>query len=214
MLRKFSARLPTPTSTYRIDRRTLLGSVAAMLALGWAATEAVASFPAVVPGDPILAVVGLWVGLFAVVTVGALTQTPDYVRFSGPLLLWGVLNAVALAVTVSAALGILPSGLVVYAYWHVWVLVAVVGFATTGALLERSGSSGQHYFTAAGLEVSLLFIGLGAFELLLPGLYLLLAFVHPTPLALDASPFDPGAGPDAAIQLGLYATGLGIVLLV
>jgi hypothetical protein len=127
--------------------------------------------------------------------------------------LWGVSKAVALAVT-AAAVGILPSGLVVYAYWHVWVVVAVVGFATTGALLERSGSSGQHYFTAAGLEVSLPFIGLGAFDLMLPGLYLLLAFVHPTPLALDAAPFDLGPAPDAAIQLALYATGLGIVLLV
>jgi hypothetical protein len=73
MLRKFSVRLPTPNSTYRVDRRMLLGSVAATLALGWAATEAVASFPGVVPGDPILAVVGLCVGLFAGVALLALT---------------------------------------------------------------------------------------------------------------------------------------------
>ena len=60
--------------------------------------------------------------------------------------------------------------------------------------------------------MSLLFIGLGAFTELVPGLYLLLAFVHPTPLALDAYPGDLGAAPDAAVQLALYATGLGLVL--
>lgn len=61
--------------------------------------------------------------------------------------------------------------------------------------------------------MSLLFIGLGAFDELFPGLYLLLALVHPTPLALDALPRDLGPGPAAVIQLSLYALGLGLVLL-
>ena len=48
MRRKSSASLTTPDSTYQVDRRTLLGSVAATLALGWTATEAVdARAPAV-----------------------------------------------------------------------------------------------------------------------------------------------------------------------
>lgn len=203
-----SNRLEAPASTYRVDRHRLLVLGAVMLAAGWALTGAVVSFSESLPVSPTVAAVGLW----AVIGAVALTQTPDYVRFSRPLLLWAVLNTVAFLVTGAAVFGYLPAGLVVYAYWHVWVLVAVVGFAATGALLERSGPSGQHYFTAAGLEVSLLFIGLGAFAELVPGLYLLLAFVHPTPLALDAYLGDLGAGPDAAIQLALYATGLGLVL--
>ena len=181
-----SSHLEAPASTYRVGRRRLLGLGAFALATGWALTEAIVSFPGAVPVSPTTAAVGLWAVLFAAVTAVALTQSPDYVRSSRPLLLWAVLNAVAFLVVGAAVLGYLPAGLVVYAYWHVWVLVAVVGFAATGVLLERSGPSGQHYFTAAGLEVSLLFIGLGAFTELVPGLYLLLAFVHPTPLALDA----------------------------
>ena len=207
-----STSLEAPASTYRVGRRQLLGLGAFALATGWALTEAIVSFPGAVPVSPTTAAVGLWAVLFAAVGAVALTQTPDYVRSSRPLLLWAVLNTVAFLVTGAAVLGYLPAGLVVYAYWHVWVLVSVVGFAGTGVLLERSGPSGQHYFTAAGLEVSLLFIGNGAFAELVPGLYLLLAFVHPTPLALDAYPGDLGAGPDAAIQLALYATGLGLVL--
>jgi hypothetical protein len=205
-------RLRVPASSNQFGRRQLLGLGAVALAVGWGLTEAIVSFRPSLPVSLAAAAVGLWVGLFALVTVVALTQCPDYVRFSGPLLLWGVLNILAFLVTGAAVLGYLPVGLVVYTYWHVWVLVSVVGFAGTGVLLERSGPSGQHYFTAAGLEVSLLFIGLGAFTELVPGLYLLLAFVHPTPLALDAYPGDLGAGPDAAVQLSLYAAGLGLVL--
>ena len=205
-------RLRVPASSNQFGRRQLLGLGAVALAVGWGLTEAIVTFRPSLPVSLAAAAVGLWVGLFALVTVVALTQCPDYVRFSGPLLLWGVLNILAFLVTGAAVLGYLPVGLVVYTYWHVWVLVSVVGFAGTGVLLERSGPSGQHYFTAAGLEVSLLFIGLGAFTELVPGLYLLLAFVHPTPLALDAYPRDLGAGPAAAVQLSLYATGLGIVL--
>lgn len=89
----------------------------------------------------------------------------------------------------------------------------MIGFAVTGAALEDRGIEGQVYFTAAGLELSLLFLGLGAFETLVPGLYVLLAFVHPTPLILDALPAELSNGRAAAVQLGIYAVGLGLVLL-
>lgn len=205
-------RLGLPASTCRVGRRGFLGLGAALLFVGWGVTELVVARPGVLPGSPAVTAVALWFAMFLGIGVVGLTQCPDYVRFSGPLVVWGALNAAAFVYAGAAALGYLPPGLTVYAYWHVWVLAAVVGFAATGALLERSGSSGQHYFTAAGLEISLLFIGLGAFSEIVPGLYLLLALVHPTPLALDAYPGDLGPGPAAVIQLALYAVGLGVVL--
>ena len=133
-----SSRLGAPASSYRVDRRRLLGLGAVMLAVGGALTEAVVSFSESLPVSPTVAAVGLW----AVIGAVALTQTPGYVRFSRPLLLWAVLDTLAFLVTGVALFGYLPAELVVYAYWHVWVLVAVVGFAATGALLERSGPSG------------------------------------------------------------------------
>jgi hypothetical protein len=186
-----------------LSGRGLLGFGAGILFLGWGATELAVTRAGVVPGDPFVALTVFWGALFLFFGVVTLTQCPDYVRTSQPLAVWGVLNAAGLLYTGAAVTGLLPAGFAQYAYWHVWVLVAVVGFGATGALLERSGSSGQHYFTAAGLEVSLLFIGLGAFD----------ALVHPTPLALDALPRDLGPGPAAVIQLSLYALGLGLVLL-
>lgn len=183
-----------------------------MLFVGWGGTQLARARPDLIPGDPLAGVTVLWFGLFALIVLAVGTQCPDYVRFSQPVFIWGVLNTAAFAFTALAIQGALPSGWVTYAFWHVWVLVAVIGFAATGALLERSGASGQHYFTASGLEVSLLFIGLGAYGEIVPGSYLLLAFVHPTPLLLDVLPTDIGPGLASLIQLSLYSLGLGIVL--
>lgn len=207
-----SERIAAVGTTSRLGRRELFGVGGASLFVGWAGTQLAVARPGLVPGDPLVGVTALWFALFAVVGAVTVTQCPDYVRFSRPLFVWGLLNAVAFVVAGLAALGSLPPGLVTYAFWHVWVLIAVVGFAATGALLERSGASGQHYFTASGLEVSLLFIGFGAYGEIVPGSYLLLAFVHPTPLLLDALPDDVDPGPAAVVQLGLYALGLGLVL--
>lgn len=204
----------------RVGRRGLLGLGSgllalgsALLALGWGGTAALLRFPGSAPGNPIDLAVGLWLLIFGTIAAVALLACPSHVRFNRVTLAWTGLNSAAFAYTLAAVGGLLPAGLIQYAYWHVWVLVAVVGFAVTGALLEDEGITGQLYFTAAGLELSLLFLGLGAFGTLLPGLYLLLAFVHPTPLALDALSLDLTPGRTAAVQLGTYAVGLGLVFL-
>ena len=105
-------------------------------------------------------------------------------------------------------------GLGAFALAAGWALTeAIVSFPSAVPVSPTTAAVGlRAVLFAAGLEVSLLFIGIGAFAELVSGLYLLLAFVHPTPLALDAYPGDLGAGPDAAVQLSLYAAGLGLVL--
>lgn len=214
MTATLSERVAGVRTTAQLKRRDLFGLIAVALFGGWAGTQVAVTHPGLVPGNPLFTVTGLWIALFGLVALVVFTQSPDYVRLSGPLVVWGVLNTAAFTFTVLALFGNLPDSWFVYAFWHVWVFIAAIGFAATGVLLERSGASGQHYFTAAGLEVSLLFIGLALYSEIVPGSYLLLAFVHPTPLFLDALSSDIDPARAAGIQLGLYALGLGIVLLV
>jgi hypothetical protein len=186
---------------------------AALLLVGWAGTAVLQRNPTVTPLRPITAAVGLWLGIFALIAGVALLLTPRSVWYNRVVLVWVGLNTAAFGYTGAVMAGLLPSNFALYAYWHIWVAAAVVGFTVTGVALEDQGIEGQVYFTAAGLELSLLFLGLGAFGTLIPGLYLLLALVHPTPLLLDAFPADLSNGRVAAIQLGIYAAGLGLVLL-
>lgn len=196
-----------------LGRHGLLRVGAVLLLLGWAGTAIIQRNPTSFPLDPVTMAVGLWVGVFALIAAVALVLTPQSVWYNRVILTWTVLNTAAFGYTGAVMAGLLSGTLAQYAYWHVWVATAVVGFAVTGAILEGEGIEGQVYFTAAGLELSLLFLGLGAFGTLVPGLYVLLAFVHPTPLILDAFPGQLSNGRAAAIQLGVYAVGLGLVLL-
>jgi hypothetical protein len=182
--------------------------------LGWLVTGIIRREPTVSPLGPVETAVGLWLVVFALIAVVAVTLTCRAVWYNRIILLWVGLNSVAFVYTGAAIAGLLSGSLVQYAYWHVWVATAVVGFAGTGVALEGEGIGGQVYFTAAGLELSLLFLGFGAFEVLVPGLYALLAFVHPVPLVLDALPRELTSGHTAVIQLGVYTLGLGAVLLV
>ncbi|MFB6117882.1 hypothetical protein [Halosegnis sp.] len=201
------------SASRQLGRRGLLGFGAALLTIGWGGTALLLRSSSVAPFDPIVTAVGGWLAVFALIAGIAVGLCPRWVWYNRVVATWVGLNAAAFGYTAAAAAGLLPADLVQYAFWHVWVLAAVVGFAVTGAVLEGEDTAGQLYFTAAGLELSLLFLGLGAFGTLVPGLYLLLAFVHPTPLALDALPGDLSPGRTAAVQLGVYALGLGVVFL-
>lgn len=194
-----------------IGWRGLLAVGAAMLVAGWAGTALLFRQPTLV-AEPQLTITGLWAFIFIAIAVIALFAAPRHMSVNPATLMWTGLNIIGLGVTLSAIVGVLPPELTQYAYWHVWVLIAVIGFAATGTLLEREDLNGQVYFTAAGLELSILFIGLGALEVLIPGLYLLLAFVHPVPLVLDSLPNEPSPGRKAAIQLGSYTLGLSVIL--
>lgn len=197
----------------RMGRRGLLGTGAALLVAGWGGTAILIRNPTLAPADPALSALGLWLGLFALVAAVAVTQCPAGVTFSRPVLVWVGLNTIGFLAAGAAVAGLLPPGLRRYAFWHVWVAGAVVGFLVTGELLRRAGAAWQVYHTAAVIEVTLLAVGLVSFGSLLPGLYLVLGAVHPVPLALDALDPDLGPLPLAAVQVGAYAAALGFVLL-
>lgn len=198
--------------TDRIGRPSLLQLGAALLVVGWAGTGTLTEFVDTGPLGPIEAVIALWVGLFGLIAAVAVTWCPRRVVLSKPILVWVGLNTVGFAVTGAATAGILPGGLVQYAYWHVWVATAVVGFAATGELLRRNGVDGRVYYTAAAAELGLLVVGLLAFELLRPYQYLLLAVVHASPLLLDG--LDRGLGRRLVdIQIGVYTLAATSVIL-
>jgi len=201
------------TATPRLGRRGLLGLGAALLAVGWGGTAFLTRNPTLAPADPALTALALWLGLFGLVAVAALAACPSRVTFSRPVLSWVGLNALGFLAVGAAVAGLVPLELQRYAFWHVWVAGAVVGFTATGELLRRAGGGWLVYHTAAAVELSLLVLGVVAFEALLPGLYLVLAAVHPVPLALDALDLDLGRAPTAGIQVALYLVALVAVLL-
>lgn len=200
-------------ATGRIGRRGLLQLGSALLLVGWIGTGMLTEFVGTGPFGPIGTVIALWVGLFGLIGAVAVTRCPRHVVFSKPILVWVGLNTFGFAVTWAAWSGLLPGGLVQYAYWHVWVATAVIGFAVTGELLRRNGIDGRVYYTAAAAELGLLIVGLLAFELLRPHQYLLLAVVHASPLLLDSFDLDLGRR-IVDLQAGIYVVAAAPVVLV
>ena len=203
----------TRTAAGRIGRRGLLGIGAGLLVAGWGGTALFTRAPGLAPAGPAIASVGLWLVLFVLVAAVAVTQCPRHVTFSRPILVWVSLNVVAFCYTGAALAGLLPASLAQYAYWHIWLAAGVVGFTATGVLLRRAGASGSVYLVAAVTELWMLVAGLVSFETLVPGLYLLVAVVHPMPLAIDALDSDFGDWPTTVAQVTVYTTTILAVIL-
>jgi hypothetical protein len=200
-------------SAARLGRRGLLGLGAGLLFVGWGGTALFARVPGLAVIDPRAATVALWLALFGLIAAVALVACPEEVTFSRPILVWVGLNGLGFLLTGTALVGLVPGWLSPYAYWHVWVAGAVVGFLATGTLLRRAGSPAGRYYVAAVVELWILTVGLVAFETLVPGLYLVLAVVHPTPLALDALDLDATAWSQTVAQVAVYTVALLAVIL-
>lgn len=199
--------------TERFGRRGLLGFGSVLLFVGWTGTALFLRVPTAAPADPVVSSLGLWVGLFVLVATVALTQCPRRVTFSRPILVWVALNTLGFGYVAGALAGLVPTAYARFAYWHVWVGAGVLGFLATGELLRRAGVLTPVYYVAAVVELWILIVGLVSFETLVPGLYLLLAVVHPMPLALDALDPDVGDWLVSVAQVSVYTVALfGVIL--
>lgn len=149
--------------------------------VGWTGT-AVVELAGIPRGGVV--VLGLWAVLVAVMVGAGLLATSDGVRFSLPLLGWGVLNTVAIAVTVSAvALGGSSDTV-----WTIWAADLTLGYAWTArAFLNRhQRRRAVTYGVAALLGIGLLLVHSANPGKLQPVRYLALAVLHAVPLALES----------------------------
>jgi hypothetical protein len=182
----------------------LLGAVVGLV--GWTGTAVVELLA--VPRAGLLTL-GLWVVLVAVMSGAGLVATPNAVRFSLPLLGWGVLNTIALLATVVAVtVGASPDTV-----WAIWAGDLALGHAWTARTLQRAHKSERAvtYGTAALLGVGLLLLHSFDAGTLQPVRYLALGAVHALPLALDTRRRVPTATRTAAMLggvLGITAVGL------
>jgi len=113
----------------------------------------------------------------------------------------------------AAVAGVLPVGVRRYAYWHVWVAGSAVGFVFTGATLRDTSFVWRVCLIAALTEVVLLVIAFVEFGFLLPGLYVILAVTHATPLVLDGVVQLPTVRFAVPAQVLLYAVAFALLFL-
>ncbi|RXK48566.1 hypothetical protein EAF64_12885 [Halorientalis pallida] len=106
------------------------------------------------------------------------------VRFSTPLLGWGVLNGTATAVTLWAVSVGAPAGTVPL----VWLSDLTLGYAWTAVALGRAGRPARTLGYAAAALACTVAVGLGAASVTGGdgGGYSVVAVLHVVPLALDA----------------------------
>ena len=171
-----------PPSSGRLDESEFLLTGAGAGALGWSGTQVLAW---VGPADSAVLATGLWVVLVAGFAGITLLGTPDTVRFSDPMFVWGAVNGTAMALTVGGLVGLVPEFL---AFWVAWAAAAGIGYCWTGGLLAGAGAvrRGRGYLLAGLAALVVLAVGLLASALVEPAAYLLLGGLHVVPLALDA----------------------------
>lgn len=154
--------------------------------IGWVATQIVAWYPGLV-GSSIASIVGFWIALTALLYVGGF-RLPQGLRYSRPLVVWGLLNALATGINVLAALGGWPDALTAYlgyAFWHPWAAVMAVGYLDTGIVARTRYRPA--YLGGALLAAGALTIGLLAPGFITGGTYLVLGAIHAVPMWLDAT---------------------------
>lgn len=191
-------RLPTAGV---VDRDGFLTVGALVGALGWSTTVALALFPGLA-ARPTLAALVVWAVLVALMVAVGAFATPDAVRFSRPLVAFGVANGLAALATALAFLGHLPD--VTYAV--AWGLAGAVGYGVAARTVP--GPDARVYGVAAVLD--LLAVGTAA---ALPG-WLTLALVgvcHVVPLAAVASRTAWGSTLVVAAYGSVFLAGLTYV---
>jgi hypothetical protein len=109
--------------------------------------------------------------------------TPDEVRFSRPMLVWGPANATATVLTLGALFGPLPD----LALPAAWALAGAVGYGASGRF--SAGAERRTYLAAAFAEC--LTLGMVVVGLPPGGVFVLLGVCHALPLALVVSTDDP-----------------------
>jgi hypothetical protein len=100
--------------------------------LGWGLSWLFSQNPGLAPIGLIPSIVFTWVVLTGGIIFVGVTYTAPTVRRNRVWLVWGGLNVAATVVNVAAIAGTLPSGLLVYAYWHPWLAVMGIGYLVTG----------------------------------------------------------------------------------
>lgn len=162
-----------PPTLGRVDLDRFLALGAAVGALGWGGTALLTARPGLV-GDPVLVSVALWAVLVAVMVGVGVFATPDEVRFSRPMLVWGPANALASLVTVGVLFGPLPD----WTLPDAWALAAVLGYYASAR--ATAGNDRNVYLTAVFFEVMAFGTGTS------PAGFVALGVCHVVPLLLVA----------------------------
>ena len=188
-------RLPTAGV---VDRDGFLAVGALVGALGWSTTVAVSLFPWLA-SRPTVAVLVVWAVLVALMAAVGAFATPDAVRFSRPLVAFGVANGLAALATTLAFLDYLPDA----TYAVAWGLAGAVGYGVAARTVP--GPDARVYGVAAVLDL----LAVGAVAVL-PG-WLALALVgvcHVAPLAAVASRTTWGSTLVVAAYGSVFLVGL------
>jgi len=212
-----------PASSGRLDGDGFLVLGAGVGLVGWTATAVLA---ALVPRAGPLAL-AVWLPLVVVMLGAGLLHGPDTVRFSLPLLGFGLLNGLATAATAWAVLVGLPAtvggdpfvtvplGRPADAVWSLWALDLAVGYAWTADALRRDGQPGRAagYSYAAFLGFGLVVYHAAGLDAIRTVRYPALAALHAIPLALDARTDLGGLCRTAVLYLTVVAlVGVGALL--
>ncbi len=132
--------------------------------IGWGLSWIFSQNPSLAPFGLIQSIVAVWVVLTVGVVTFGVTYTAPTVRRNRVWLVWGGLNLAATAVNVAAVAGIVPSGVVQYAYWHPWLAVLGIGYVVTALYnWESPQIRRQERFVYAGSGVVTLGLLVGSF---------------------------------------------------
>ncbi|WP_435098964.1 hypothetical protein [Halorubrum sp. N11] len=99
--------------------------------IGWGLSWLLSRNPSLAPFGLIQSIVALWIVLTIGIVFFGVTYTSPTVRRNRVWLFWGGLNVAATLVNVAAVAGVVPSGVLQYAYWHPWLAVLGTGYLVT-----------------------------------------------------------------------------------
>lgn len=178
-----------PPTRAAVSRDAFLTLGATVGAVGWGVTALLSASPTLVP-DPALVSIALW-GLLVALMIGVgVLLTPDAVRFSRPMLVWGPANAAASLVTLGVLFGPLPGWTLLAA----WALAGAVGYAASA----RATNGRERRAYAMGAFLELLTLGTVAVGLPVAGTLALLGVCHVGPLLVVTRTVD-GRAPAAVV---------------
>ena len=212
-----------PASSDRLTGADFLLLGAAVGLVGWTAT---AALELLAPEAGPLALV-VWLPLVAAMSGAAILHAPDAMRFSHPLLGWGLLNGLAATATVWAVLFGVPDtlggdpfntvalGPDAGAVWSLWTVDLALGYAWTADALRRDGqpSRAAGYSYAAFLGFGLAVYHGAGIDAIRTVRYPALAALHALPLVLDARSDLGGVRRTAVLYLVVFAlVGVGALL--
>jgi hypothetical protein len=198
--------VPASSDRLSADGFLLLGASVGLV--GWTVTGAVELLSIPRPG---LVVLACWLPLVAVMSGALLFATPDAVRFSLPLVGWGILNGATIAATVV----VVVTGGSAVTVWSLWVAVLALGYAWTARALRWNRAFGRAalYGYASLLAIGVLVYHAAGLPSLRSVRYPVIAALHALPLVLDARSDRSGAVNIAGLYAAVFAlVALGWVL--